>query len=249
VLRRNAVKKPKILIYDLETSPNTGFTWGKWEQNVLAFSKEWEILSIAYKWSGEKTVHCHTRRGQKSDKALVQKIHALFREADVLVAHNGDEFDQKKAAARMLYHGMSPPKVLTSIDTKKVAKRHFKFNGNGLDDLGQFLGLGKKIRHTGFDLWLGCMSDDPKSWALMAKYNRQDVVLLEKVYERFKPWIQNHPHIGKLLYPNEGGRCPSCGSAKTKSNGVRVTQATVKQQRFCRDCGSYFTVPLPKEKK
>ena len=38
----------KILFYDLETSPNVSYTWGKWEQNVIAFKKEWELLSFAY---------------------------------------------------------------------------------------------------------------------------------------------------------------------------------------------------------
>ena len=61
------MKKAKILIYDLETSPNQGYTWGKYEQNVIQFTKEWELLSFAYKWLGEKKVKCLARPNFKNN--------------------------------------------------------------------------------------------------------------------------------------------------------------------------------------
>jgi len=49
-------KKTKILFYDLETSPNIGYTWEKYDQNVISFIKEREILTCAYKFKGDKEV-------------------------------------------------------------------------------------------------------------------------------------------------------------------------------------------------
>ena len=48
---------PRILIYDLESAPNVGYTWRKWDQNVIEFVQEWYILTVAWKWLGEKKVY------------------------------------------------------------------------------------------------------------------------------------------------------------------------------------------------
>jgi hypothetical protein len=50
-------KTPRVLLYDIETFPNEAYVWGKYDQNVIAFKKEWEMASFAYKWLGEKEVH------------------------------------------------------------------------------------------------------------------------------------------------------------------------------------------------
>jgi len=239
----------KVLFYDIETSPNTAFVWGRYEQNVLSYLKEWEILSCAYKWQGEKKVHCLSRQHNKTDKELVIAIHKLFQEADIIIAHNGDQFDQKKVKTRMLYHKLPPPKILSSIDTKKAAKVFFNFNSNSLNDLGTYLGLGQKFKHSGFDMWLGCLNGDKKSWKEMIYYNKQDVVLLEKVYNALKPWIQDHPNMAKLLNPfqNEVKDCPHCGSRNTMKRGYRATRATLKQQMVCKDCGAWFLTRVLKD--
>lgn len=241
------MNKPKILLYDIETAPNLGYTWQKYEQNVIKFVKERELLSVAWKWLGDSKVTCVTTEGQGGDRTLIALIRVLFEEADILIAHNGDSFDSKIVRARMVYHNMAPTKRLTQIDTKKVAKANFNFNGNGLQDLGEFLKLGSKVKHSGFDLWLGCMKDDPKAWKEMKRYNKQDVVLLEKVYKRFRPWISNHPNMAKLMDPlTDFTACPNCGSRKTEKRGFRAGHATIKQQRVCKNCFGWFLTKVDK---
>lgn len=242
------MKKPKILFFDLETSPNLAYVWGKYEQNVIAYHSEWEILSIAYKYQGDRTVKCLSQRTEGSEKKLVEAIWKLFKEADILVAHNGDAFDIKKAKARFLYHKLPPTKVLSSVDTKKVAKNYFSFNSNSLNDLGQFLSLGKKAETGGFDTWLGCMAGKKASWQLMEKYNKQDVVLLEKVYDRFLPHIQNHPSISLLNGDKKGIGCLNCGSDNIQKRGYRATAASIKRQLHCLDCKGWFLGPVGKKK-
>jgi len=238
--------KPKILLYDIETAPNLAYVWGKYEQDVIAYKQEWNMLSFAYKWLGESEIKCVTLQdfSDKTDKHLVTKLHKLFNEADVIVAHNGDEFDQKKAKARFIYHGLKPTRIVPSIDTKKVAKKYFNFNSNSLNDLGEHLGLGTKVKHSGFDLWLGCMNGDQKSWKLMARYNKQDVVLLEKIYNKFLPWMYTHPNMSLIRKQIKG--CPKCGSQNTKKDGVRANSQTLQQQHQCKECGGYFLTRLSK---
>lgn len=237
------MSKPKVLFFDIETAPNLAYVWGKYEQDVIAFKSEWHLLSVAYKWLGESKVHCLTMQGKKDDRKLSKNLRDLFDEADIVIAHNGDAFDIKKAKARFAFHGFKPPSQFATVDTCKVAKRYFNFNSNKLNDLGQYLKVGEKVKHTGFELWLGCMRDDKLSWKLMQKYNKQDVVLLEKVYNKLLPWMERHPNMA-LLQDKEG--CPKCGSVKVVKDGIRANSSTMQQQWHCNSCKGYYLTRLKK---
>lgn len=228
---------------------NLAYVWGKYEQNVIEYEREWYMLSFSWKWYGEKTTRVLGlpdfplwKKDKKNDRELVTRLWKLFDDADIVIAHNGKSFDVKKANARFIYHGMKRPSPYSIIDTKIVAKRYFNFNSNKLDDLGNYLGLGRKIDTGGFELWLGCAKGDENSWVLMKRYNKQDVVLLEKVYEKLRGWIENHP-------PREFG-CPNCGGWVQK-RGFSVLRSGRKRQRLhCQECGAWTNgVLLPLAKK
>ena len=239
--------KPKVLFYDIEVSANEAYVWGKYEQNVLGWIKQWEVLSVSYRWQGSNKVHTVTRQDKKNDLNVLKHMRELFERADLLVAHNGDKFDFKKLTARMVYFRLSPVKPIATVDTLKIAKKYFAFNGNSLADLGEYLGIGGKVKHHGFPLWKGCMQDDPASWRLMVKYNRQDVNLLEEVYDIFRPWIQNHPNLAKLL--GKENACPTCASSDVIRWGRLPTTAGVRQRWACRGCSRFFTAPISRQKK
>lgn len=228
----------KILIYDIETTPNLGYIWAKYEQNVLKFVEEWSLLSFAYKWYGEnKTIAVGTNNF--TEEALVLRLHQLFSEADVVIAHNGDKFDQRKVNAKFLEYGLNPPASYESIDTLKVSRKYFALNSHKLDDLGSILKIGNKLNTGGFELWLGCMRGDKRSWQKMLAYNKQDVVLLEKVYKRLLPWINNHPSMSVLGKPDS---CPKCAGGPLQARGTRKTTKTGVYQRFqCTNCGGWCT--------
>lgn len=237
------MRKPKILFYDLETTPNLGYTWGKYQQNVIQFQKRRELLSFAYSYEGQSKIICETREGKKTDKKLVIKLHKILEDADISVAHNGDSFDNRVARARMIFHGLRPLKTLSTIDTKRSASAYFMFDSNSLDDLCQYLKIGKKMATPGFSLWTGCMEDDPKSWRIMARYNKHDVKLLKEVYQQLRPWIINHPNIAKLLDPHRSNtRCPNCAGKHIQSKGYRASAASVLKRWRCMNqgCGREF---------
>lgn len=243
------MNKPKILFYDIETSPNLAYVWEKYEQNVLSYVKEWDLLSVAYKFQGDKTVKCFARPDfhDLTDRSITVQLHKLLASADVIIAHNGNSFDIKKSNAKFIEHGLSPIKPIVSIDTKLVARNLFKFNSNSLNDIGTLLKVGNKLKHTGFDLWLGCMKGDAESWELMKKYNKQDIVLLEKVYNKMMPFMKVHPNMA-LLQGKTVQDCPKCGSSNVKKDGIRANSASLQQQLKCNDCKGYFLRPLKRLK-
>jgi hypothetical protein len=231
------VSNPRIILLDIETSPNLGYTWGKWQQNIIAFKKEWELLSFAWKVFGEKTTYCVGRLNVDSEYDLVKLAWGVLDEADIIIGHNIDQFDNKKLKAKFIEHGLQPPKPYKTVDTKKIAKSQFAFNGNSLNDLAYTLKLGKKAPTGGFDLWLGCMDNDPKSWAKMIAYNKHDVVLLEKVYTLLKTWYPNHPNL--TLYSKNPG-CPVCMSHKVQSRGNQPLKKKVAKRYQCQECYHWF---------
>jgi len=235
------MRNPKILVFDIETAPNLGYTWGKYEQNVIQFKDDWYILCFAAKWLGEKKVITSKltdfkifNEDKKDDFQVVKELWKLLDEADVVIAHNGDKYDIKKSNARFIYHGLPAPSSYQSIDTLKLAKKYFGFSSNKLDDLGKFFKIGKKVEHEGFELWLKCMIGDKTAWKHMIKYNIQDIILLEKLYYKFLPWITNHPNLG--LYQGKMCACPNCGSTNLMKNGLRYNKTTVHQRWRCKEC-------------
>lgn len=232
-------KKTKILLFDIETAPNLGYIWGKYEQNVIEYEQEWYMLCFAAKWLGDEETFVYRNTEHENDLDTVRELWKLFDEADIIIAHNGDDFDIKKSNARFIAHGMTPPSPYQTIDTKKVAKRYFKFNSNKLDDLGNLLGLGRKIDTGGFELWKGCMLGDKASWDLMCEYNIQDVELLEKVYLKMLPWITNHPNLN--LTEGTVCNCPNCFGTNMVKHKLRPSRTGLRQQYQCMDCGAYKT--------
>lgn len=224
---------PKILLFDIETFPNLVETWGIYEQNAIRVVREWELASFAYKWLDEKEVVCHTRQGQKTDKQLCKKLHKVLSQADVVIAHNGDSFDNKKARARMLHHGLAPIKPYKQIDTKKIAKRRFAMNSNSLDALGKFLGVGRKEKTGGYDLWIDCMDGKPAAWRKMAAYNKQDVSLLERVYLKLRPHDNLHPNLTNFEKPES---CPKCAHPELQRRGVFRAASSTYFRYQCKRC-------------
>lgn len=237
-----------FLFYDIETSPI--FTeeqrWSLWDEQPIKrrIIQDWQILTISWKWMGERKVHVlgqddfkDYKPGKLNDKSLMGAIRDLFDQADVVIAHNGDKFDQRKSNTRTIINNLDPPSPYRSIDTRKVAKKYFGFTSNKLDDLGEFLGVGHKLPTGGYALWEGVMAGNDKDWRTMKRYNKQDVVLLEAVYYKLRPWMNNHPALNIMLENPDA--CPKCGSVDLKRNGLRFTQGGVYQEYQCRNCGGY----------
>ncbi len=233
----------KVLVFDIETAPIISYTWGVWEQNIVGIVRDWYILCFAYKWLGEKKIHVLSlpdyetyKKDRHDDKDLVNDLWSLFNDADALIAHNGDNFDIKKANARFAFHKLSPPSPYKQIDTLKIAKKHFKFDSNSLDKLGRYLGIGRKTKHEGFGLWEGCMDGDKNAWKRMVKYNRQDVNLLEEVYLELRPWASTQYNFGML---SKSLACSHCGSNNLQSRGTARNKTTVYRRIHCTDCGGW----------
>jgi len=227
----------KVLLLDIETAPNLVHVWGLFKQNI-SISQIMDssyVMCFAAKWLDEPEVIYDSVR-KSGPKKMLQRIHKLLDKADAVVHYNGQRFDIPTLNKEFLLKGMQPPATYQQIDLLKTARGRFRFPSNKLDYIAQSLGLGKKFKHAGHELWVKCMAGDADAWQEMEKYNIQDVLLLERVYYKLLPWINSHPNVS--LYHDSDG-CPTCGSTSLQRRGWAYTLAG-KYQRFqCGECGSW----------
>lgn len=216
---------PKILEFDLETSPELGYVWGRFKQFLAPVQVEQRsyLLTWSAKWLGEKEVmadaiinyrQTETKYGQDDDLEVVTSIWHLLDECDVAVAHNGLRFDFPYLNSRFAYHGLGMPSPYKAVDTCKIAKKYFRFPANSLKELGIYLNIDTPKLDTDFQLWIDCMHGVRGAWDYMVEYNKFDVKLLEEVYLRIRPYDKSHPNLA-LYYEGDEVRNPTSGEIVT----------------------------------
>ena len=251
--------KCRILIFDIETSPQLSLPWGSIKQfinpeQLLAPSS---VLCWAAQWLGEKKMHYKqmdipegvlptdsiealqalAKFYTYGDLDVCAELWDLFDEADIVVAHNGKAFDTAHMSTRWLDHGFVPPSPYKIIDTLQSARKQFNFPRNKLESICRYRNIGTKTDHEGFELWKKCMCGDAKAWAKMKKYNKNDVTLLSEVYLDMRPWMLKHPNVA-LGYEDGVARCIACGSpALVEMTKTSKTAASVFDSFRCESCG------------
>lgn len=226
----------KLLMLDIETAPHLAAVWGLYDQQVAInqLLKPGYTLCWSAKWHDSKEIIFDSILS--GHRKMIRGVYALLNEADAVCHYNGTKFDIPTLNKEFLLMGLKPPAPYSQIDLLRTARSRFRLASNKLDFVAQQLGLGKKEHHKGFDLWRECMAKDPEAWATMERYNKQDVVLLEAVYNRLLPWIKNHPNLSVL---DGHPCCPNCGGTRSQARGYAVSQ-TRRYQRFqCTDCGGW----------
>jgi len=228
----------KILHLDIETAPNVAHVWGLWQQNVglAQLMESGYTMCWAAKWHGEKQMFSQSIHFD-GEKDMLESMHALLDSADAVVHYNGKKFDMPTLNKEFIKAGMTPPDPYHQIDLLQVAKKRFRFASNKLDHVANELGLGQKVKHVGHEMWVRCMNGDEEAWQNMIAYNKQDVLLLELLYNRMLPWIQNHPNHA-LYVESDSPVCPNCGSTEVKKKGVETTKLMQYQRYKCKGCGT-----------
>jgi len=233
---------PKILLFDVETSPLTTFCWRIYDQIIQpdAIISDWFVFSYAAKWLFDDRIFSGVLTPkeaiERSDKRVVGSIWELLNSADIVISHNGDKFDIKKLNTRFLMHDINPPMAYRSIDTLKVVRDNFSFSSNKLDYINGLLGLGQKTE-TNFELWKKCFYGDSESLKKMCEYNENDVLILEELYLKVRPWIKNPPNFGLYVETCEK-ICPHCGSTNLNWQGYYTTTLGKYQAFRCSNCGA-----------
>lgn len=236
------VRPPKILFFDIETAPITGYTWGTYEQSVIKVIKDWFVLSYAARFDGDERFFYLDQRYAnpiEDDFQLLCGIHHLLSEADMVVGHNSARFDHRKLNARFIKHGLAPLHHYQIVDTLKIARKHFAFTSNKLADLAVFLGCDlQKSAHAkfpGFTMWDEMLKGNLESFIECEEYNKRDVDVLIQVFKKLAPW---EPSLNLQSFYQK----PTCicGSQKFYKNGHKYSKQGKFQIYSCAQCAKSF---------
>lgn len=195
---------PRILLYDIETSPIIAQMWSMWQQGfgLNQIEEDWFILSFAAKWKGEDEIYYFDQSDAENvedDSALLEKLWYLLDEADIVIGQNIKKFDTKKVNARFILNGFPKPSTYRQIDTLDIAKQQFGFTSNKLEYMTNHLCTNaQKSKHEkfpGHTLWSECLKGNKEAWAEMREYNIDDVVSLEELYDLLASWDNKLPNL------------------------------------------------------
>ncbi len=242
--------QPKIIIFDLETLPDLQQALKYWTQLSQYPGKTMRATvttAICGGWKiyGKKQVHCinawdYSRwdKNVSDDYSVVKALAAVLKDADAVVTYNGINFDWKYLQTRLLVHGLKPLPRIAHIDCCQLARSNMYFINNRLGTVGETLVNEKKLKHSGWDLWVDVYNKVPKAMAKMTAYCKQDVLLLEKVFTVLKPFARNIPNHNLFTEDGTVQVCPSCGNERLRINGYRHTATRSYTRLRCGKCGA-----------
>lgn len=230
----NAPREPRILVFDIE-STNLSASFGT-------------ILCIGFKFVGEPETRVVSildgrRRDMLDDKRVVEEFVKVYETADYVVTWYGDRFDLPMIKSKMLEHGLPPLMPKPSLDLWKAVRYRFKLHSNRLQAWQQFLGVEHKKTPIDFKAWLRAAQGDKTAMAEVVHHCKLDVEVLEGVFHRIRPWIDNEPARGLITGDHSG--CPSCGSDNIQRRGYKVAQTRAYQQFNCLSCGRWWRAKTP----
>jgi DNA polymerase elongation subunit (family B)/Zn ribbon nucleic-acid-binding protein len=240
----------KVLYWDIETS-SIDIKYRTYDLKVTTtrfapetIERDWTILSVAWAINDER-VKCISVSPQNplNDFEVVKTFHAVLNDCDCFVGHNVDAFDIKKFNTRAIAYGLHPIGKKTTIDTLKIARRHFKFTSNKLRYIAKFFSITEK---DGSPDWDACLLGDADALAYMREYNRTDVEVTRQLYYKLRAYHENHPDFNAIRPVRDicdnivYNVCKVCGSADTVKNGSWFGLKGRVKKRMCKSCGHNF---------
>lgn len=243
---------PKILTFDIETSPHLGWFFGTRQVNItpIQIKSPTRIISWAAKWHGADRLYFRSEF-HDGHPEMIRGLHSMLDEADVVVTYNGDGFDIPHFERERHLLGLPQVKPFVSVDLYKVIKKNEVWASHKLAYITDRLGLSGKLDNDGWRLWLACLGEygpdeQIKAWRLMRRYNKRDVVTTEEVFDEYRPVIKTIP--GHRLYVeiedyDEADRpnCHHCSCPDVIRRGWKRTKSRRYRQYQCKGCGGYFS--------
>jgi DNA polymerase elongation subunit (family B) len=252
------MSQPKIILFDIETMPDfkevikiwcglSNFPGRTLKATICS------VLCVSWKELDSKRTHCINAWDFDSwdndindDYAVCKAIHEVMSEADVVVTHNGKRFDWKFLQTRFLKHDLGLLPKIIHVDTCQLAKSNLLSYSNSLGYLNEWLGGDTKLDNGGWNLWVRVSKRIKSAQKLMTKYCKQDVVVLEELFHKLRPFAKNLPNRNMGRTGKQKDKfplvCASCGSADLKPWGHYYTKTTKFRRLICLSCNSWNRV-------
>lgn len=245
-----SLNTPKILFWDIETTPLKAYIWRLGDQVVrhdqlTSDGFMYDIICITYCWNdGRPAQHFDWGYKEQNSKNMIEQFDALITQADIVIGKNNKSFDDRHLNTQRLLHEL-PPLVGWGKKSDDLQVQMKKFFGKALpsqslDYISKLLGVGGKIK-MGLSDWVDIVEKkNIDSFHKMIEYGKKDVedtrAIWERVVNHIEPKFSAKPKDPKLDM-----ECPKCNSKRLQSRGVMATIQGSKQRYQCQDCGSWHS--------
>ena len=214
----------KILSFDIESAGVNAL------KSDLGF-----VICFGYKWLHEKEAHCLIIEPEDlqnfDDSQLLQKASAIMSEADILVGHFAAVFDRRFIQGRLLINNLPPIPATKLRDTCLIARSVANFSSNRLKHLCNILNLkAQKLPNGWPQAWFKIMQGDYRELQKMARYCKGDVVAVEELYLKLRPFDNPHPRIQA-----DRSKCGICGS-DVEYRGYSYANNKKYRRYVCKKC-------------
>lgn len=242
------MNKPRILFYDIETSPLKAWVWQMGEQYVghKQLDKNhsrYGIICVTYCWNDGSSAQCIDWGYEEQDTTkVIKEFDQIINLADHVIGKNSDKFDNKMINAARMFGDLpgNPSWTKYTDDLERQMRRYFRLPSQSLDYISDQLGLGGKIKME-FQDWVDIVEKNKngkKSFNKMCKYGKKDVedtrTLWNKLAQHFDPKFNVAAHTGNYF------NCKRCGGDNLYKNGIRTAGSTQYQMYNCRDCNNIY---------
>jgi len=239
----------KTLYFDIETTGMILFGYRLGKQHIAhdQILKRSQVMCISWAWGDGKVQNAvfdrdkfdWFKKDDDADYELLKNFVNMAMDADVVIGHNGKNFDVAELRSRLIKHKL-PDFQPTLIDDTYLMTKNIGFVSHKLDDLGDYLGVGKKMEHGhGVEWWVEILRGNKKILAEMCKYCSIDVARLRGIYKELKPYIGSNLNLA--IFYSRPDMCPNCGSTRTPIiRHYKYTKAGKFPQFQCHDCNKYY---------
>ena len=181
---RYMLKNPRILLLDIESCGVNAL------KADLGF-----VIVFGWKWLGEKSAHALTISKQDlqkfSDRNLLIRASKLIQEADFTVGHYSSIFDKKFIQGRLMINNLPAFYFPRMRDTCLGLRAVTNFSSKRLKHAAKIM----KFRHQKMEnnwpsAWMQIMRGDMRALRGLAEYCKGDVLALEELYLRLRPYIK-----------------------------------------------------------
>jgi len=152
------------------------------------------LCGVVKPWQGKARVYRIDELAgdvPSDDHLVVAALIEALSQYDILVAHNGVRFDRPYLNTRALKWGLPLLNPFGKIiDPVQHARRYLRMGGNSLANVAKTITKHQKSSVDG-NVWVrAAMDRDKEAMDTVVKHCIKDVVVLEAVTERLRPFIK-----------------------------------------------------------
>jgi uncharacterized protein YprB with RNaseH-like and TPR domain len=214
----------KILSFDIETCGVNAL------KSDLGF-----VIIFGYKWAHEKQAHVLTISQEAlrnfDDRQLLKQASKIFSEADLVIGHYASVFDRRFIQGRLLINNLPPIPQTKMRDTCMIARSVANFSSNRLKHLAKILTLRHQKLENGWpQAWFDVMRGNMRALREMADYCKGDVLAVEELYLRLRPFDNAHPRMVA-----DRAKCGACGG-EVEYRGFSYANNNRYRRYVCKRC-------------